>query len=549
MESFTASSQAASQDGLNDLTARPPEFRSCGKNDRTICSSVARAIGLITSEMRTGFGVLLMLIATQLWGAAMFQHNLSIDDEFAAFRTNATIWLKEGRLVSYWMEALMRQTSLFVLPYMMLVFSQVFAFFAVLRLLDSRPRSWMHVAVFTAYASSPVTWELMQFNTNVPGYSIGLVLVSVALLLHGQLVDEGVSSRGGLLAGGALVGLLALALLVYQSLITVYLVVAVGLLLRECIYDASAHRIRRGVGLIILATVLSIAVYWLLGRLALLAGGLSGFTYLDSYRFQGSGSELLRSVLDEMVRFYSGSPSVYGLRLLSLPLLTVSFVVLIVVIGWNHSGDKSWLPVQRFQKRRLGLILLLLMSPFLVCLKTGPLPVRTYLALPFVLLVLSLIFDILLSRTQRFRLVGILLTAAVAFQSVAAVSEYYAAAGFAQDRDRTIAVDMISRIRSNPNYDPAKTYYLMTHGFIPGLKSLSPYRVSRDAVASASFFDWDNGNPKRIASYLRLNGLPIAVALRDRRAAAERQMKALRPWPSSESIRIEDDLILIKLGA
>jgi len=74
------------------------------------------------------------------------------------------------------------------------------------------------------------------------------------------------------------------------------------------------------------------------------------------------------------------------------------------------------------------------------------------------------------------------------------------------------------------------------------------YRVPWSASMGVSFFDWDNGNMRRIVAYMRLMGYRVVGLPNSERQKYARYFEDMPVWPADGSIKKVDNVYLIKLS-
>ena len=81
------------------------------------------------------------------------------------------------------------------------------------------------------------------------------------------------------------------------------------------------------------------------------------------------------------------------------------------------------------------------------------------------------------------------------------------------------------------------------------LKRVLPYGTAWYSAAEGSFFNWDHGNDGRIVAWMRAMGVEGLKPVEETEAKPLSPLFAqMQAWPSPNSVRVEGDTVLVKLG-
>lgn len=177
-------------------------------------------------------------------------------------------------------------------------------------------------------------------------------------------------------------------------------------------------------------------------------------------------------------------------------------------------------------------------------LAAGRLPIRTLVGVPFAVWLFA--YTALKSRQPTTSTIAMAAVLVAIFQSAVLGNSYQASNYFVSRHDLLLANSIFDKISNLPEYDPRKTYRLALYGGMP-FRSVYPQPPS--SVVGRSFFEWDGGNPHRIAAYLRQIGyssLKVATPADQDEVIATLQRMPIFPSPGSVAIR--GDIILLRLG-
>jgi hypothetical protein len=116
-----------------------------------------------------------------------------------------------------------------------------------------------------------------------------------------------------------------------------------------------------------------------------------------------------------------------------------------------------------------------------------------------------------------------------------------------QKHDEMLASNIYQRIAEvNPDFDREKPYRVYFYG-AKHMETIYPNPSS--STMASSFFSWDNGNPNRMVLYMKLIGInnlePIDKSQYDKFA---HYLVSMPVWPASGSVKVVDDVTLVKLG-
>jgi hypothetical protein len=195
---------------------------------------------------------------------------------------------------------------------------------------------------------------------------------------------------------------------------------------------------------------------------------------------------------------------------------------------------------------RSAILVLLLVSPFsLLFLAGGSLPTRTLLALPFVMAAITGLAISL--STGWLRLSLAVLAAIVVLHNASLINRLAASSEISLAFDRVVATAMLFDIERHLAEAPEGRQ--ITVAVVGGLeRELGGSALTHDIFGS-SFFGFNGGQSRRVVAFLKTLGLhgvnPAGLADLRRVIALQEGMQT---WPHPEGIRLEEDLLVIKLG-
>lgn len=491
----------------------------------------------------------LTILVLNLYSLSSF--SISVDDEYAAFRSRPDIWVADGRWTTYLVE-------MFAFPQPILPYVPNFVFSLLITLAymfliraHNLKKDWRVYITFPLFCTFPVWWFIAEFYSNLPSVGLGTLAVAISMFVFSRTQnDQGgiYLNRVGLISLFLQAVLLAVAIGAYQSLILLYIAMGAGVILfkmlrnrneaaelRAVTWDLLRLAMAIGLGLIVYSLINHIAQH-LIQREG--AAYISGFWQLG--KLMQDPLHMVETVLLEMRAFYTGTTGKYG---------DVIFGIGIVVIA---SGLSLFFqsPGRGFRVLVVTMLLWLslLVAPFLLnFIVGGVMPTRAMLPIAYVVWALAVI---LINRVQGSTiLVGASLVIILVLQlQILRTNGMYAAVSFiAQEHDRMLAADIYRRISET---DPEFSRYRYVRVDIYGTKSVeTAYGSPWSSTMGSSFFDWDSGNPGRMLNFMRLMGYQkIALLADEQRLEMTPIFETMPAWPAPGSVQKFDDVILIKLS-
>jgi hypothetical protein len=283
---------------------------------------------------------------------------------------------------------------------------------------------------------------------------------------------------------------------------------------------------------VVFSYLINYGLQWMIGERT----GMSG-RFVQPERLIESPGDVIWNILRDYWMVYGGKRAVYGYRYVTLPVLLLLGMIALAARARHHGRAATALVVLYM----LGMTLI----PFAIHpISGGRLPHRTLVSIPYVFwfFAAALVF----SHIGWLRRVGIVLVVIVCIQCLHTFSSLQAQKRLVLDHDRALASQIYQRIVAEiPDFDRRKKYPLELYG---PHEFRSLYRET-GSTWSASFFEWDNGNPGRIVQFMTILGYSnftrIDKATRESVLPALRQMPI---WPAAGSVRVVDGIILIHLG-
>lgn len=505
----------------------------------------------ISNENWSAFGkamLVLLVIFSLIYMSALSNFSLSIDDESAALRTNADAWVGQGRWTVYFIEQyLVTQPTLVFFPLFLFGVLTSAAYVLLVRawgvsLGDARP-----YLLFIIFCAFPTTFFITNFAANLVGLGTGLLASCLCIYGFGAYLTRVNESRRqglqALLLFAFQVVLASIAVGAYQSLALFLVAGYFAVCLREIIIESrySMRYILRihtyAISVILLGALVSEAMGHLLRSLLEQQSSYISSMFRPELLL-ADPLGVLRRVWTEYCEVYGGAAKVYGFRYLTLPALLIVGATALVA----DTRVKTW------PKRILifGYLVGMTLIPFGLNFFTGGVVTyRTLVALPLVVCVFS--FASVFSTHRVIRSVGFALVVMIGLQSLYTLSLLQTNRRLALANDQQLASRIYARLGTDvPGFSRAETYPIDFYGSI-GFDSVYP--EIRSSTYSASFFEWDGGNPRRIIDFLRINGYSnLRDVSRTERMSTIPSIISMPIWPAPGSVKFVQGTILVRFS-
>ena len=464
---------------------------------------------------------------------------ISVDDEYSAFRTTPQAWVADGRWTAYFIEKfLFTQPTMPFVPNLVVCSLMALSYMVLLRAHDI-VRDWRAYLVFPIFAAFPTLWFINEFYGNMVIVAFGFLATSISILVFSRSGHALKFSRRSVFNRNLFTAtfFLAIAIGAYQSFLTLFVSAAFGVYVLRQINSTQLQTTFGKLKYLFntgIYTVYGLVAYMLLNALFKFIFP-STHNYIDGFiNLNVSLIQVVTGMMKAAIKMYGGSPSIFGIPMLSLGLL-------VIVASLIH--------VYRNSQNRLAsaaFLVLLLISPFLLNLITANnLPSRSYVAVPYVFWVSAML--VISAKRLIISLAGIFLILILLLQMLNALGNYAAATKIGQLHDRALAASIYERMaESNPEFKREDILLIDVYGF-KNIETIYP--EVRSSTINASFFDWDGGNIYRMRDYMSLMGYPnlqsVPYEQMQRNIGEFEQMPA---WPNSGSVKYSNGIYLIKLG-
>lgn len=477
----------------------------------------------------------LAFVALAAYGFELFNLNITIDEEIHATLLGPThAWIQQGRWGMFLLNKFIFPYT--IIPFMPLFVALVFNIAALMLLsiswgVESKIDQFLIGSVGLAF---PTIAYMYTFSTINYGIGIGLFCVALSLFVYSR-----VNSFSRLFA----VVPASFSVAIYQGFLPVLLsaflvyIIMVGFRTGKLFWR----------DLFSIATILVVSyLFYYLGQTLLVrildiprdtyVAGYFDFTNL----FEDFNAVVTR-LFSSIHSVYLGDKSVFVINMPVIGIMIAFALISFNIILWRKNLNTTMK------------VLLLLASLFLVIIPfisgifmIGYLSTRFLIALPIT--VSAIIMLGMTNGSKVTRTILFLLTNMCIFQSLVSTNRLFASSHLALQADRLLASRLIIRIDDavNESNNLQELKYLEVVGSL----SRPPTQLIPQAETfGASFFNWDDGNPIRIAAFLETIGYyglhPLPVDGRIQMVSVAENMPN---WPAKGSVMIVDETVLVKFG-
>jgi hypothetical protein len=493
----------------------------------------------ISVDLSTAVAVGMAAICCLLFhGYAIFNFNLSIDEELSAVYFRPLISIDQGRWGEAFLQwALLPYTTIPITPVAVGLTAYSAAFVLLIRRLHLR-RWEAVVAASPLFFGFPILLYVIAFSSNIFEFGIG----ALAAVLVTYYTD-----KNKLLHIVLAMILVASTLSIYQSLIFLVIIVFLADLVRVIWLTGARlrdkHLLTRiirfvliVIGGVVVYVVIEVALLWWFGR---------HIAYLDHFFhpeiFFAEPLAVIKATLVLALQFEAGSAPPFLDQAAYYRLLIGTCVALLF---WE-----LWV-LQRSDPGRAALILALLISILLMPFAQHPfngadLPYRVMVSLPAAVSILAL-FAVEMAPAPFRRWVVLPLAALLIVEFSAINNRQYYAGHWALERDIVLGAQITQELQ---RMSPDKSKYTIA---IVGNRPLNVdifVPLVPSSTIGASFFFWDFGSTERIAIFLGfLSQAKFSFATPEQMERAFDAAAAMPSWPAPGSIAQIDDVFVIKLS-
>jgi len=478
----------------------------------------------------------LLLIFAAVYFVELATFPLSIDEELFALSDKPEVWIAQSRWGAYLVEAFfLPQPIIPFLPPMIFGVCCVASYLLLLDLLHDEPRglAWQDYAAFFIYCGFPTWFFLVEFYTNIHAGGLGLLACTMAVwLIFTPRMER--HARSALLAA---IATGAFAISIYQSFVFCMAVMALAVSLLLWRNDRLQPKpLIRLLLLLIGSTVVFYAIDVALRRYTGWTNPyLSQNVRLENLLADPVGS--LRETFRAILRTFGVGTDAYGRVFWGM--------ALVAMLGC------ATLVYEALTRSRLAALITLISIAAMIAIPFALhpfapiwMPMRSLVGVPVAAWALA--YAGMTSPVRLLRWGATTASTIAIFQLLIIQNAFQASNYFTAKHDVAIATAVYSRLADVPQFDPRKKYSLAIFG---GLDIYPVYARPNNSMSGRSFFEFDAGRSERISSYLALLNLgTFRVAGRWQVARVVEKMAGMPVWPARDSVQIDGNVVLIRLG-
>jgi len=481
-----------------------------------------------------GVFIFAMLISLVAYGIALTGAIISIDEEIHSGRTGATIqWIAQDRWGMYLLNWLLLPNP--VLPFLPLVvglFANATAATVAVSLWctsKATPREYLAAAFIVI---TPVSAFVHQFDTSQYGFFIGVLasVLSVKLFVNATI-------RSRLLG----LVLLVFAISVYQAVALVavvsYLVWFLGKGILQEVHLNTPKRLIIN-GLLFGAWLITGAVLHKLSALltrTLFTNG-DGYSLVDGL-YDGELPRKSNAFFNTIKEYFWAGMWPMGWQ--TTVLVSIAALATIVVIVSNHKRNNQ------FKLLGIAAMFGIFVSPFLLVILTSfPWPTRTMLGIPFA--IAGLVWIGLACKALLLRWALVLASIVCSWHYVESINRLMYSDLLSWQHDHDVALQLQEHIITERGTDSGDFRIIVIGAYTPPATPA----IRRIETIGASIFEWDRGNPYRVAAILKFLGSDEASgpSLPGDIETALGVFPSMPMWPIDGSVKSVGDVVIVKFG-
>ena len=485
----------------------------------------------------------LLLISIIYWFSVLVRYDISIDDEYAIYRTNHKVWIAQGRWANFILtQFLLPQPVLPFLTIFIFCISAIISYYILIEIFKINSKKVMLLA-FPAFVAFPTWFYISEFYANISGISAGLIFTFLSFYYAEKAYCDFKLKVTTFIITLPSALMLAFAIGCYQSYLFLYLVLFLSLSVYKNLTvttNSISDNFLRPNTFHFIVLLQGFGLYKCIDLFCMNLYGLEVF-YIDGFwnpkNLIADPLNIIFQVFCYTVDFYIGSESIYSYSLFSFFLIIAIFLFQQIYLLNNKYRIISFITV-----------LFVMLTPFLLDLIAGGIyliPFRSYVSLPFIFTMLI----ILTLKTSRVfpRPFIIIVVLYFNFELLHLFSIYSATQSLSSEYDKNLCSriydDIVKTIPFNKKVSDYKYDFFGSHSFN------SPFKKVRTSTIGSSFYEWDGGNPNRIISFMNVIGYDdIKPISKEKRKELITLYKSMNVYPCTGSISLLDDVILIKLS-
>lgn len=461
-----------------------------------------------------------------LYLPCLTNYSISIDDEAAFWRKDSSVWLAQGRIISFFIEKnfIKQPTVIFFAEFFFGICSS-FSYIFILRAFGRSKIELFDIVFFGIFCAFPVWYFIFEFYANMPAASIGLLSCSIGVFFLSKLFDR-------FSVNNSIYSVLCFFISIssYQAFLFYISVCVFSLYIYR--YDRTTLTSLKKLLLSIIILIFSVFCYFFVLKILLNIYKVNVF-YIQSFAdfglLFGDTKDQIYNVFFDIFKMVFSNKQYF---IVYMPGVAVIVILYFLIL----------LSKKRFFNLLLSLALLLI--PFIMHLTAHDWPLRAQLASSFV--IWFFIFYSYCNSQYLGKIICFIVACSTLVQIVYFISYNTSNQKLAYQHDVVLATRISERVAEVVEY-PQAQILIDVYGSIPFKTNLKKIPL---ATTGASFFEWDGGSVDRIAGFMRLIGYDDIMPLHDDTNKMHYFIEYLKmpSWPARGSVKRIGDVVLIKLS-
>lgn len=476
-------------------------------------------------------------------GVSLFYYKVSIDSEIAIINYsngfNSKHWIGQGRFGIAVLKNIFSTGTITIPAYNIFLALTTLVLYIILSLFiinkysekDNKLANIIFAIMFISFSQIPTYMMFVMYSFE---FSVGYLMVAISMIFTCRIIfDKKLSDeKTGILSISIGIGSLMFAISIYQSFISLYISsVCIIFLLKGKSYGSEnlIEEIKKILKFISIL-IISIAIYFLVNYILTSSAVQTDGYFGDFIGWKKDDVFVVISKVIHSIKTVIFGSKYYGLELLKV-FYTIGFLILVVLV-LNFKIDKF---IYLFG---------VLISPFVINIILGSSqPLRTLVALPLFVGIICYSAIIVLKSKLLQKVIFCLIFIMGMYQSQCTAKLYFSDyVKYEQDVQlgNRIAQEIEKLdLGEKPKYP---VVYIGTYS------SNDKELIIRNEVIGYSFFEWDGGSISRIRNFMDIIGHDYLYPSKNDIKKAYESSKNMPEWPNSGSVKLENDVIIVKLS-
>ena len=453
-------------------------------------------------------------------------YTLSADDEIAFWRTTPEVWLAQGRIVGFFLEKyIIKQSVIIFYNEFFFGICATLSYAFILRAFRHYQIGVFDVLAFGIFCAFPVWYFLLEFYSNIPAVSIGILSCGLGIFFLSDFIE---TYRKRYFIYTVLCFFVSISS--YQAYFYCLAVIIFSMILVK--FNNFTRKSLKSLLICILALFVSTLIYGLMFKILLIIYNVNvGYigSFLDIKLFTNDPLGRLSIVSHDIYKFAIKNKQIFIFYFFGVTIIVLLYFINITL------------------KRKVFNVIIsiaIITIPFIQHLFSSIFLTRLGLAMPFVVWFFS--FYLYHHSKSLVKFVVVLATCLTLIQSVYFVSYYTTNQKLAYQYDVALAGKIYDRLieKGGDLHTPMVVDVYGSIAFKTNLER-APWMSS-----GGSFFDIPYGSIERIVAFMKLigyNNIVPSAEDSDKARYFEEYLK-MPSWPAKDSVRKVDNVFLIKLS-